>query len=130
MGEDFDAKNFASSAIQSQMVGETLSKLTNGIALLDKELYTQVVGNYEDLLSQATGIEALESELCESRIYMSSWGGVTPIDSIHSFPTGIKVRSRGQGDIIGVVKQSTRNYGSGKVGQEARQDDNCAFAHA
>lgn len=60
--ENFDAKSFASSAIQSQMVGETLSKLTNGIALLDKELYTQVVGNYEDLLSQATGIEALEGK--------------------------------------------------------------------
>jgi hypothetical protein len=60
--EDFDAKSFASTAIQSQMVGETLSKLTNGIALLDKELYTQVVGNYEDLLSQATGIEALEGK--------------------------------------------------------------------
>lgn len=58
--ENFDPKTFASTAIQSQMVGETLSKLTSGIALLDKELYTQVVGNYEDLLSQATGIEALE----------------------------------------------------------------------
>ena len=45
------------------MVGETLAKLSSGIAVLDKELYTQVVSNYEDLLSQATGIEALESEL-------------------------------------------------------------------
>ena len=43
------------------MVGETLSKLAEGISLLDKELYSQVVGNYEDLLSQANGIEALES---------------------------------------------------------------------
>ncbi len=60
--EGFDAKVFASSAIQSQAVGETLAKLSNGIALLDKELYTQVVSNYEDLLSQATGIEALESK--------------------------------------------------------------------
>lgn len=59
--EDFDPKAFASSTIQAQMVGDTLSKLANGIALLDKELYTQVVTNYEDLLSQATGIEALES---------------------------------------------------------------------
>ena len=61
--ENFDAKAFASSAIQSQAVGETLAKLGNGIALLDKELYTQVVSNYEDLLSQATGIEALESKM-------------------------------------------------------------------
>ena len=45
------------------MVGETLSKLAEGISLLDKELYTQVVTNYEDLLSQANGIEALESKL-------------------------------------------------------------------
>ncbi len=60
--ENFDPKSFASSAIQSQMVGETLAKLTNGIASLDEELYTQVVTNYEDLLSQATGIEALESQ--------------------------------------------------------------------
>ncbi len=60
--DDFDAKVFATSIIQCQMVGETLQKLTNGIAALDKELYSQVVANYEDLLSQATGIEALESE--------------------------------------------------------------------
>lgn len=60
--ENFDPKTFASSAIQSQMVGETLSKLADGIACLDKQLYTQVVTNYEDLLSQATGIEALESK--------------------------------------------------------------------
>ena len=50
------------------MVGETLSKLTEGISLLDKELYTQVVGNYEDLLSQANGIEALESKTAFSKI--------------------------------------------------------------
>ena len=58
---DFDPKAFASSTIQQHMVGETLLKLTNGISELDKELYSQVVTNYEDLLSQATGIEALES---------------------------------------------------------------------
>lgn len=63
LGEGFDAKAFATGIIQCQMVGETLQKLTNGITALDKELYTQVVTNYEDLLSQATGIEALESVL-------------------------------------------------------------------
>ena len=54
------------------MVGETLSKLAEGISLLDKELYTQVVGNYEDLLSQANGIEALESKplTCASHIML------------------------------------------------------------
>ena len=60
--EDFDPKSFAAQTIQSQMVGEMLGKLAEGITSLDKELYSQVVTNYEDLLSQATGIEALESE--------------------------------------------------------------------
>ena len=41
--EDFDAKTFATTTIQCQMVGETLQKLANGIAALDKELYSQVV---------------------------------------------------------------------------------------
>ena len=59
--EDFDAKSYASSIIHSQTVGETLGKLSSGIAALNKELSTQVTSNYEDLLSQATGIEALES---------------------------------------------------------------------
>ena len=40
--EDFDAKTFATTTIQCQMVGETLQKLANGIAALDKELYSQV----------------------------------------------------------------------------------------
>ena len=59
--ENFDPKTFATQTIQSQMVGETLGKLAEGITSLDNELYSQVVTNYEDLLSQATGIEALES---------------------------------------------------------------------
>ena len=42
--EDFDAKTFATTTIQCQMVGETLQKLANGIAALDKELYSQVKG--------------------------------------------------------------------------------------
>jgi len=40
--DDFDAKTFATTTIQCQMVGETLLKLANGIAALDKELYSQV----------------------------------------------------------------------------------------
>ena len=84
--EGFEAKAFATATIQNQMVGDTLQKLANGIAALDKELYSQVltprvflslvgcsdamltfvqvVNNYEDLLSQATGIEALEGTYC------------------------------------------------------------------
>ena len=40
--EGFEAKAFATATIQNQMVGETLQKLANGIAALDKELYSQV----------------------------------------------------------------------------------------
>ncbi|CAI8014359.1 Conserved oligomeric Golgi complex subunit 5 [Geodia barretti] len=61
--EGFEAKSFAAATMQNQMVGDTLQKLAIGIAALDKELYSQVVTNYEDLLSQATGIEALEGVL-------------------------------------------------------------------
>ena len=38
----FNAKSFATAAIQTQTVGETLQKLANGIAELDKALYSQV----------------------------------------------------------------------------------------
>lgn len=40
--EGFEAKAFATATIQNQMVGDTLQKLANGIATLDKELYSQV----------------------------------------------------------------------------------------
>ena len=40
--EGFEAKAFATATIQNQMVGDTLHKLANGIAALDKELYSQV----------------------------------------------------------------------------------------
>ena len=69
--ENFNPKSYASSVIQSQMVGETLAKLSDGITQLDKELYSQVVTNYEDLLSQATGIEALESQAMNILIVFS-----------------------------------------------------------
>jgi conserved oligomeric Golgi complex subunit 5 len=44
-------------------VAEQLNKLSNGIAILDKELKRQVLENHEDLLSQATWIEKLEGVL-------------------------------------------------------------------
>ncbi len=62
MYDDFDPKSYATSVIQSQIVGETLEKLTDGISSLKMELNKQVTSNYEDLLSQVTGIEALESK--------------------------------------------------------------------
>ena len=71
LSDEFEAKSFATRTIQAQMVGETLSKLAEGISLLDKELYSQVVGNYEDLLSQANGIEALESKFVICVMHMT-----------------------------------------------------------
>ena len=79
--DEFDAKSFATRTIQAQMVGETLSKLAEGISLLDKELYTQVVGNYEDLLSQANGIEALESKTVNVLI-VGKFGGILDDDLV------------------------------------------------
>ena len=74
--ERFDSKAFATRAIQSQVVGETLKKLSEGILGLNEEIRSQVCisnlhgnshvvlqqiyTNHEDLLSQATGIESLE----------------------------------------------------------------------
>lgn len=43
--EGFEAKAFATATIQNQMVGDTLQKLANGIAALDKELYSQVLAH-------------------------------------------------------------------------------------
>lgn len=63
LSEDFDAKAVACSAIQGLTITEHLSKLSAGIALLDKELHCQVAAHYEDLLAQATGIETLHDVL-------------------------------------------------------------------
>eukprot|EP00118_Oscarella_pearsei_P006868 m.32054 g.32054 ORF g.32054 m.32054 type:complete len:832 (+) comp31589_c0_seq8:1605-4100(+) len=63
LDESFDPKHFASAAIQSRIVGESLEKLSAGIHKLDKELHAQVVSHHSDLLSQATGIETLEGVL-------------------------------------------------------------------
>lgn len=43
--DDFDPKSFATHTIQTQMVGEVLQKLIQGVDELDQELYTQV-GHY------------------------------------------------------------------------------------
>ncbi len=42
MYDDFDPKSYATSVIQSQLVGETLEKLTDGISSLKMELNKQV----------------------------------------------------------------------------------------
>lgn len=61
--KDFDVKTVTSNAVQEVSITENLNKLSLGIALLDKELHDQVAYHYEDLLSQANGIETLEGVL-------------------------------------------------------------------
>ncbi|XP_065066714.1 conserved oligomeric Golgi complex subunit 5-like isoform X2 [Rhopilema esculentum] len=61
--DSFDPKSYANTIIQSRAIGESLAKLADGINLLDKEIRDQVSSHHEDLLSQATGIETLESVL-------------------------------------------------------------------
>lgn len=59
----FDAQDYANVIIEGHLIGEALSKLNDGVDILNKELLAQVSQNHEDLLSQATGIETLEGVL-------------------------------------------------------------------
>lgn len=63
LADDCNIKAITSSAVQCAAVSEQLAKLSSGISLLDKALHHQVSNHYEDLLSQATEIETLESVL-------------------------------------------------------------------
>ena len=63
MEEAFDVKAHANQAIQRAAITDQLSKLAEGIGLLDREIHSQIVGHHEDLLSQATGVETLEGNL-------------------------------------------------------------------
>eukprot|EP00112_Aurelia_sp_Birch-Aquarium-sp1_P024876 Seg803.12 transcript_id=Seg803.12/GoldUCD/mRNA.D3Y31 product="Conserved oligomeric Golgi complex subunit 5" protein_id=Seg803.12/GoldUCD/D3Y31 len=63
LDDSFDPRSYANTIIQSRAIGESLAKLADGVSLLDKELHDQVASHHEDLLSQATGIETLESVL-------------------------------------------------------------------
>ncbi|KAG1656205.1 Conserved oligomeric Golgi complex subunit 5 [Nymphon striatum] len=63
LSDNFDAKSYASKAIQNTAVAQERAKLIAGINLVDKELHDQVSLHYEDLLSQATRIETLEGVL-------------------------------------------------------------------
>ncbi|KAH9496319.1 Conserved oligomeric Golgi complex subunit [Bulinus truncatus] len=63
LDENFDVKAHANKAIQGLVISEQLGKLAEGISLLDKEIHGQIVTHYEDLLSQATGVETLEGVL-------------------------------------------------------------------
>lgn len=59
--------------IQSLVISKELSKLADGISLLDKQIQHQVVAHHEDLLKQATGIETLEGRLYDS-LYSCEYG--------------------------------------------------------
>ncbi|KAI7898782.1 Golgi transport complex subunit 5-domain-containing protein [Cokeromyces recurvatus] len=69
LSDNFDANNYASSIIkQSQEddttdIGVELSKLTFSIDIVNKQIQDTVVANYENLLSQVTGIKGLEQVL-------------------------------------------------------------------
>uniref|UniRef100_A0A224X7W7 Conserved oligomeric Golgi complex subunit 5 n=1 Tax=Panstrongylus lignarius TaxID=156445 RepID=A0A224X7W7_9HEMI len=65
-GEEFDA------ICHTISVSEQLSKLSNGIALLDKELQRQVLDKHEDLVSQATWVEKLQGVLSIMHIHVQS----------------------------------------------------------
>ncbi|XP_075214517.1 conserved oligomeric Golgi complex subunit 5 four way stop isoform X2 [Lycorma delicatula] len=51
--------------IQSLAVSDQLAKLTHGITLLEKELQQQVLQNHDQLVSQATWVDKLESILAD-----------------------------------------------------------------
>ncbi|XP_071442716.1 conserved oligomeric Golgi complex subunit 5 [Hetaerina americana] len=60
---EFDVKNNAQHLTKGIAVPDQISKLSEGIALLDQELRFQIMNHYEDLLSHATWVEKLESVL-------------------------------------------------------------------
>ncbi len=60
----FDAEQYASAMIQSGGGGEQQRRdLQSAEAEVDAQLQEQVSGHYEDLISQATGVERLEAHL-------------------------------------------------------------------
>lgn len=59
-----DKHDVTKSAVSHTLaVSEQLAKLTEGISILDNELHKQVLENHEDLVSQATWVERLQSLL-------------------------------------------------------------------
>lgn len=63
LADDFDVQKHASQLVQGVIIAEQLNKLTLGINRLEREIESQVGSHYEDLLSQATGVETLEDVL-------------------------------------------------------------------
>lgn len=63
LADDFDVQSHTSHLVQGVIIAEQLNKLTLGINRLEREIESQVGSHYEDLLSQATGVETLEDVL-------------------------------------------------------------------
>ncbi|KAL5014542.1 hypothetical protein ScPMuIL_008812 [Solemya velum] len=63
LDEHLDVKAYANNTIQSLQIVDQLTRLAEGISLLDRDIHTQIVEHHEDLLSQATGVETLEGVL-------------------------------------------------------------------
>eukprot|EP01135_Chromosphaera_perkinsii_P001119 Nk52_evm69s158 gene=Nk52_evmTU69s158 len=60
---DFDADEHANEIIQGLTISASLSRLSHGLGILDKEIHAQVVAHHTDLLQQATGIQKVERVL-------------------------------------------------------------------
>ncbi|KAK3848762.1 hypothetical protein Pcinc_044460, partial [Petrolisthes cinctipes] len=63
LATDFDVQSHASHLVQGVIIAEHLNKLNLGLSRLEREIESQVGNHYEDLLSQATGVETLEDIL-------------------------------------------------------------------
>lgn len=61
--ENFDVQSHVSQLVQGMLITDHLNKLTLGLNCLEREIENQVGSHYEDLLSQATGVETLEDVL-------------------------------------------------------------------
>ncbi|KAG0722980.1 Conserved oligomeric Golgi complex subunit 5 [Chionoecetes opilio] len=61
--ENFDVQSHVSQLVQGLLITDHLNKLTLGLNCLEREIESQVGSHYEDLLSQATGVETLEDVL-------------------------------------------------------------------
>ncbi len=70
---DFDIERHASALIQSgQDVSRYLEALASAEEELDRNIQEQVASHYEDLISQATGVERLEGHLEMMRSHLTT----------------------------------------------------------
>lgn len=63
LDDNFDVQDHVSKLVQGVIIAEELNKLNLGINHLEREIECHVGNHYEDLLSQATGVETLEDVL-------------------------------------------------------------------